>query len=67
MGVRVSGGNGETGVERGLVRTELGVVNRDPTPSFPFKMYSAIAPCPLATPFLKKAGHVLGKLGEDLL
>lgn len=55
VGVRVSRGKGETAVERGLVRTGLGVVNRDPTPSFPFTMYSAIAPCPLATPILKKA------------
>lgn len=54
-------------VERGLTRTEgLGVVNRDPTPSFSFKMYSAIAPHPLACPNPKESWPLLGDLGEDL-
>lgn len=55
----------ETAVERGLMRTEgLGVVNRDPTPSFSFKMYSAIAPHPLAYPNPKESWPCTGRVGR---
>lgn len=43
---------------------KTGVVKQDPTPSFSFKMYSAIAPHPLAYPNLKESWPCTGRVGR---